>query len=386
MGLWHNLESRQGTNVKESTKTIFIDFFLKPVAVGLFVAAVLLLVVPELRPSTEIQTDDPMALRQSDLGSDWSGAVSYASAVSLAAPSVVNIYTLKERRSANDNVPRTSLGSGVIMQSDGIILTNHHVIDGAVRILVLLYDGREAPATIIGSDPEIDLAVLKINIGGLTPITVGEPSQARIGDVVLAIGNPSGIGQSVTQGIISAKGRNIQQRNIFENFIQTDADINTGSSGGALIDAYGNLLGINTATLNGTGAYGISFAIPADAAEKVLQDILQFGRVVRGWLGMTASPGFLPGNIADQLGISQIFGVTDLTKGGPAEKAGMQRGDIIFKINGAFVTDPAASVSQIVNVSPGQPIKLSVLRKDQVRQFSIIAGDRGEAIAKGLLQ
>ena len=265
-------------------------------------------------------------------------------------------------------------------------MTNHHVIDGAVRILVLLYDGREAPATIIGSDPEIDLAVLKINIGGLTPITVGEPSQARIGDVVLAIGNPSGIGQSVTQGIISAKGRNIQQRNIFENFIQTDADINTGSSGGALIDAYGNLLGINTATLNGTGAYGISFAIPADAAEKVLQDILQFGRVVRGWLGMTASPGFLPENIADQLGISQIFGVTDLTVGGPAEKAGMQRGDIIFKINGEFVTDPAASVSQIVNVSPGQPIKLSVLRKDQVRQFSIIAGDRGEAIAKGLLQ
>ena len=385
MGLWHNQASVQGTYVKEFKRTLFIDFLIKPVALGLFVAAVLILVVPEFRPSPIAQSTDPMTLRQSNLESNWSGAVSYAAAVSIAAPAVVNIYTLKERRSAKDNVPRTSLGSGVIMQSDGVILTNHHVIDGAVKILVLLYDGREAPATIIGSDPEIDLAVLKINIGGLTPITVGEPSQARIGDVVLAIGNPSGIGQSVTQGIISAKGRSIQQENIFENFIQTDADINEGSSGGALIDAYGNLLGINTATLNGVGASGISFAIPADAAEKVLQDILQYGRVVRGWLGMSANPGFLPKNIADQIGGSQVFGVTDLTKGGPAENAGIQRGDIIFKIDNSFVTDPAASVSQIINVSPGQPIELSILRKDKVRQISIVAGDRGEAIAKGLL-
>lgn len=371
--------------MKESKRTLFIDFLIKPVAVGLFVAAVLILVVPELRPSKTAQATDSMALRQSNLGSDWSGTVSYAAAVSLAAPAVVNIYTLKEKRSANDNVPRTSLGSGVIMQPDGVILTNHHVIDGAVKILVLLYDGREAPATVIGSDPEIDLAVLKINLEGLTPISLGDPANARIGDVVLAIGNPSGIGQSVTQGIISAKGRSIQQENIFENFIQTDASINEGSSGGALIDAYGNLLGINTATLNVAGASGISFAIPADAAEKVLQDILQYGRVVRGWLGMSANPGFLPKNIADQLGVSQVFGVTDLTKGGPAEKAGIKRGDIIFKIDSSFVTDPAASVSQIINVSPGQPIELSILRQDQVRQISIVAGDRGEAIAKGLL-
>ena len=366
--------------MKEIRKTrLFVDYLVKPVMLGLFVAAVLIVLVPDFRPTTNSPSDDLMTLEQANISSDWAGQVSYAVAVSRAAPSVVNVYTLK---GTNNGSPRTSLGSGVIMQSDGVILTNHHVIDGAMKIIVLLYDGREAAASIIGTDPEIDLAVLKINIEGLTPVALGDPDQARIGDVVLAIGNPSGIGQSVTQGIISAKGRTTQQENIFENFIQTDAAINAGSSGGALVDAYGNLLGINTAKL---GASGISFAIPVDEAQRVLEDILQHGRVVRGWLGMSANPGFLAESIAKELGVSQTFGISGITNGGPADNSGIRVGDLIVKIDAVPVTDPTASVMQITNVSPGQPVKISVLREDKLLEFTVIAGDRGEALAKGLL-
>ena len=366
--------------MKEIKKNrLFVDYLVKPVMLGLFVAAVLIVLVPDFRPTTNSPSDDLMTLEQANISSDWAGQVSYAVAVSRAAPSVVNVYTLK---GTNNGSPRTSLGSGVIMQSSGVILTNHHVIDGAMKIIVLLYDGREAAASIVGSDPEIDLAVLKINIEGLTPIALGDPDQARIGDVVLAIGNPSGIGQSVTQGIISAKGRTTQQENIFENFIQTDAAINAGSSGGALVDAYGNLLGINTAKL---GASGISFAIPVDEAQTVLEDILQHGRVVRGWLGMSANPGFLAESIAKELGVSQTFGISGITNGGPADNSGIRVGDLIVKIDAVPVTDPTASVMQITNVSPGQPVKISVLREDKLLEFTVIAGDRGEALARGLL-
>ncbi|MBT4164613.1 MAG: PDZ domain-containing protein [Porticoccaceae bacterium] len=353
-------------------KKLFIEYIAKPVILGLLVAAVLILAFPQFRPQTDDDVTDLMTLSQSNLGTDWIGPVSYASAVSRAAPSVVNIYTLQAARSRSDASNRISLGSGVIMQSDGLLLTNHHVIEGAVKILVLLYDGREVPATVVGTDPEIDLAVLKIEADNLTPIALGEPSQAKIGDIVLAIGNPSGIGQSVTQGIISAKGRNGLRLNIFENFIQTDAAINSGSSGGALIDAYGNLLGINTATLNDVGSTGISFAIPADAAAKVLTDITQYGHVVRGWLGISANLGL----ISNELGITKIFGVTSVEPGGPTAKAGLIPGDIIFKIDGLPVTDPHISINQITNVTPGQPVKLSIIRQDTVMEFTVIAGNR----------
>ena len=355
-----------------NNKKLLIEYIAKPVLLGLLVAAVLILAFPQFRPKTNDDAADLMTLRQSNLKADWIGPVSYAAAVSRAAPSVVNIYTLQAAKSRSAQSNRVSLGSGVIMQSDGLVLTNHHVIEGAVKILVLLYDGREVPATIVGTDPEIDLAVLKIEADNLTPIALGEPSQARIGDIVLAIGNPSGIGQSVTQGIISAKGRNGLRLNVFENFIQTDAAINSGSSGGALIDVYGNLLGINTATLNNVGSTGISFAIPSDAAEKVLTDIVQYGHVVRGWLGISADLGL----VSNELGTTKIFGVTSVEPDGPTAKAGVKPGDIIFKIDGLPVTDPHASISQITHVTPGQPVKLSIVRQDEIIEFTVIAGNR----------
>lgn len=359
-----------------NNKKFLIEYIAKPVLLGLLVAAVLILAFPQFRPKTNDDAADLMTPSQSNLGADWIGPVSYAAAVSRAAPSVVNIYTLQAARSRSDPSNRISLGSGVIMQSDGLVLTNHHVIEGAVKILVLLYDGREVPATVVGTDPEIDLAVLKIEADNLNPIALGEPSESRIGDIVLAIGNPSGIGQSVTQGIISAKGRNGLRLNIFENFIQTDAAINSGSSGGALIDAYGNLLGINTATLNNAGSTGISFAIPADAAAKVLADIVQYGHVVRGWLGISAELGLVSNQFSNELGTTKIFGVTSVEPGGPTAKAGVKPGDIIFKIDGLPVTDPHTSISQITNVTPGQPVKLSIVRQDAIIEFTIIAGNR----------
>jgi serine protease DegS len=262
------------------------------------------------------------------------------------------------------------------MQEDGFVVTNNHVVDDVDEILVLLYDGREVPAVIVGTDPETDLAVLKLQVDQVQPISVGEPAQAKIGDVVLAIGNPYGVGQTVTQGIVSATGRNGLGLNTFENFIQTDADINPGNSGGALIDAYGNLLGINTATLTRSGSAGIGFAIPADAVEKVLNDIIQYGRVIRGWLGMDAFP--LTPQIANQLklGVSQGLWVQSVVNGGPAFRANIRPRDIVISINGMPVTDRHSSVSQIAEVMPGRLIELEILRETETFTVTAVAGSR----------
>jgi serine protease DegS len=325
-------------------------------------------------------------------GNEWAGPVSYSHAVKRAAPSVVNIYTRTITTSSNHPLLddpyfrrlfnnqqqriQSSLGSGVIMQEDGFMLTNNHVIDGADQILVLLYDGREAPAIVVGKDPETDLAVLKIEADNLQPISVGEPAQAQIGDVVLAIGNPYGVGQTVTQGIISATGRNGLGLNTFENFIQTDADINPGNSGGALVDSYGNLLGINTAILNQAGSAGIGFAIPADTAEKVLNDIISYGYVVRGWLGMDAFPLTQP--IAKRLNLPIYQGllVRAIYNGSPAFLVGIQPGDIVIKINGEPVTDRQSSISQIADVAPGAPIELEIWRQGATFVVTAVAGIR----------
>lgn len=358
---------------------------------GLFVAAMLMLVFPEFRISPDSR-DLIGEQEQSSRLDKWSGPVSYASAVSRAAPSVVNIYTRKVNRASqhpllNDPFFRrlynyqqqriqSSLGSGVIMQEDGFVVTNNHVVDDVDEILVLLYDGREVPAVIVGTDPETDLAVLKLQVDQVQPISVGEPAQAKIGDVVLAIGNPYGVGQTVTQGIVSATGRNGLGLNTFENFIQTDADINPGNSGGALIDAYGNLLGINTATLTRSGSAGIGFAIPADAVEKVLNDIIQYGRVIRGWLGMDAFP--LTPQIANQLklGVSQGLWVQSVVNGGPAFRANIRPRDIVISINGMPVTDRHSSVSQIAEVMPGRLIELEILRETETFTVTAVAGSR----------
>ncbi len=370
-----------------------VTFIGKPVLIGLFVAVALMLVFPEFRgQSNSTVNSESMDLRGTDLDSGWSGPVSYSSAVSRAAPSVVNIYTRTVTKATKHpllNDPffgrlynrqqqriESSLGSGVIMQSDGFIMTNHHVIDGADQILVLLYDGRTAAAVVVGTDPETDLAVLKINASQLQPISIGDPAQARIGDVVLAIGNPFGVGQTVTQGIVSATQRNGIGLNTFENFIQTDADINPGNSGGALVDVYGNLLAINTASLNQSGSAGISFAIPADTAEKVLEDIIQYGHVIRGWLGMDAFP--LNPQVSKQLNLPVNNGllVRGVFIGGPSHRAGIQANDIVISINGSPVTDRHTSVSQIAEVMPGKTIELEILRQGKTFEVTAVAGTR----------
>ena len=269
-----------------------------------------------------------------------------------------------------------SLGSGVIVDKAGFIVTSFHVVDSVDEILILLYDGRELPASIVGTDPETDLAVLKIDTDNLQEIQFGNPNQAEIGDVVLAIGNPFGMGQTVTQGIVSATQRNGLNLSNLENYIQTDADINPGNSGGALIDAYGNLLGINAAILNNERSDGIGFAIPADDVQKVLTQIIEHGRVVRGWLGVEAIE--VTPAIAKKLSLKISNGllVTAIVKDGPTDLAGIVPGDIVTSINGLSVTDRHRSISQITDIIPGEPIRLVVLRNKQALEITATAGER----------
>lgn len=364
---------------------IALDFIRLPVITGLVVAALLLFIFPEFR-SAYTHTDQDID------ESAWTGPISYAQAVKKAAPSVVNIYTKTQvKRSAHPlsrhpffkrlyrQQPQRvegSLGSGVIIDKAGFIVTSFHVVDSVDEILILLYDGRELPATVVGTDPETDLAVLKIVADNLQEIQFGSPKQAEIGDVVLAIGNPFGMGQTVTQGIVSATQRNGLNLSNLENYIQTDADINPGNSGGALIDAYGNLLGINAAILNNESSDGIGFAIPADDVQKVLTQIIDNGRVIRGWLGVEAIE--VTQAIAKKLSLNITNGllVTATVKNGPTDYAGIIPGDIVTSINGLSVTDRHRSISQITDIFPGEPIKLVILRKKQVLEITAIAGER----------
>jgi len=365
-------------------KTIF-EFARLPVITGLAVAGLLLLVFPEFR-SGYIKSEPEVA------ESSWNGPVSYAQAVKKAAPSVVNIYTKTQIKRTIHPLARHpffkklyrqqpkrvegSLGSGVIVDKAGFIVTSFHVVDSVDEILILLYDGRELPASIVGTDPETDLAVLKIDTDNLQEIQFGNPNQAEIGDVVLAIGNPFGVGQTVTQGIVSATQRNGLNLSNLENYIQTDADINPGNSGGALIDAYGNLLGINAAILNNERSDGIGFAIPADDVQKVLTQIIEHGRVVRGWLGVEAIE--VTPAIAKKLSLKISNGllVTAIVKDGPTDLAGIVPGDIVTSINGLSVTDRHRSISQITDIIPGEPIRLVVLRNKQALEITATAGER----------
>jgi len=372
------------------TASKVIDFIGLPVLTGLAVAAIMLLLFPEFRGDTQLSDQDG-ELSYNSLSTDWSGSVSYAQAVKKAAPSVVNIYTrtmsrqsnhplLKHplfRRLYNQQQERVqgSLGSGVIMDRAGFIVTSHHVVDSVDEILVLLYDGRELPATVVGTDPDTDLAVLKIASDNLHAIHVGNPDQAEIGDVVLAIGNPFGMGQTVTQGIVSATRRNGLNLNTFENYIQTDANINPGNSGGALIDAYGNLLGINAAKIN-QNSEGIGFAVPADEVQKVLTHIIEHGRVIRGWLGFEAI--VLTPTFAEKLNINLSSGllITGIAKDGPAHMADILPGDIVTSINGISVTNRHRSVNQIAEIFPGEPIELQIQRNQQRLDITATAGER----------
>lgn len=365
-----------------------------PVITGLLAAAVILLLFPQgLNNHSEVETAD----LSPEADTEWSGPASYASAVRRASPSVVNIYTQKKLARARHpllddpffqrffnsrNLPQqqrmqSSLGSGVIISADGYILTNNHVVNEADEIVVQLQDDREAMVEVVGRDPETDLAVLKVNLDQLTPISLGDPNQVKVGDVVLAIGNPFGVGQSVSQGIVSATGRNGLGLNTFENFIQTDAAINPGNSGGALVDAYGNLLGINSAILDRTGySVGIGFAIPGNTAIKVLEDIVKHGRVIRGWLGVEASQ--LKRQAAIQLELDPPSGlvITNIYQGSPAHLAGLLPGDVITRINDYWVVDNDRSMNLIANLSPGDSVKLEVLRSGEKTTIMAVAGTR----------
>ena len=308
---------------------------------------------------------------------------SYADAVSSAAPAVANLYSTKliSKPTAtppsnpgfySDDVPKqrrmeSSLGSGVIISPEGYLLTNNHVIAGADQIVVALKDGRETLASIVGTDPDTDLAVLKIDLPDLPVITLGRSEQIRIGDVALAIGNPFGVGQTVTMGIISATGRNQLGINTFENFIQTDAAINPGNSGGALIDAHGNLLGINTAIFSKSGgSQGIGFAIPTKLAMDVMRAIIQQGRVIRGWLGIEIQP--LTPELAESFGMEGRPGiiVAGLYRNGPGFMAGLQPGDVILSIDDEPASNGRTSMDQVARSKPGDNVSISLLRNGKV--------------------
>jgi len=374
-------------------------FIFKSVIFGLAAAFIILTLRPDLfgtgRPVVEV--NEAKSPNRYNLSSDLTGGpVSYADAVDIAAPSVVNIYTTKvvtERVNplyrdpffryffGDQLAPRkrleSSLGSGVIVSDNGYILTNNHVVEGADEIQVALRDKSSAEAIIVGTDPESDLAVLKIALEKLPAITIGESDSSRVGDVVLAIGNPFGVGQTVTMGIISAKGRNSVGINTYENFIQTDAAINPGNSGGALITPYGHLIGVNTAIFSKSGGYqGIGFAIPASFAIDVMQQLIQYGRVVRGYLGIEVQD--ITPELAESFRLKDSKGVivAGILRNGPADKAGLRPGDVVLDINGKEILDTKEVMNTIARIKPNDPIKVNILRQGKKMELNGKVGER----------
>ena len=316
---------------------------------------------------------------------------SYRIAAQKASSAVVSINTSKAARknpNSNDpwfkfffgeqgNEPQAGLGSGVIVSPSGYILTNNHVVDGADEIEVVLNDSRSARAKIIGTDPDTDLAILKIELDKLPVIVLGNSDAAQVGDRVLAIGNPFGVGQTVTSGIVSALGRNQLGINTFENFIQTDAAINPGNSGGALVDINGNLLGINTAIYSRSGGnMGIGFAIPVSTAKLVLEGIVKDGQITRGWIGV--EPNDLSPELAETFDVKTKRGViiTGVLQNGPAAQAGIRPGDVIVQIANQPVVDVTQLLAQVSALKPGTPSRFSIERKNQPLELEVTPGVR----------
>ena len=327
------------------------------------------------------------------LGDNPNAAVaSYHNAVAVAAQSVVNIYTtqkIEEHPYMNDPMMRryfeyhgipngesdnTNLGSGVIISQDGYIVTNSHVISKADNIIVMLNDGRKATAKVIGNDVESDLAVIKVDLTGLKPLGFREQS-TQVGDVVLAIGNPFGVGQTVTQGIISATGRTGLGINTVEDFIQTDAAINPGNSGGALVDAYGQLVGINTAIFSRSGgSMGIGFAIPTEIVKLVMNGIIKDGKVHRGWLGIELQSSMKdPTKLGDD---TQGVEVMNVMPNGPAAKAGLQKGDIITAMDNKPVDDANTLIQMVARKAPNSVVNLQVMRNKAQSSVNVTLGER----------
>lgn len=321
------------------------------------------------------------------------GVVSYSAAVKVAAPAVVNIFTTQKVKQMNhpllndpvfreffgNQIPQqpqneNSLGSGVIVRADGYILTNNHVIAQAEHIVVALHDGRRAEAKVIGTDPDTDLAVIKIELDKL-PVLPFKLSGNEVGDVVLAIGNPFGVGQTVTQGIISATGRSDLGINTYEDFVQTDAAINPGNSGGALIDVAGNLIGVNTAIFSQSGgSLGIGFAIPAQICQQVLNSILKDGRVVRGWLGISLIPNTLDEDVLASKPVGVI--VADVLRDGPADAAGVKRGDKIIQVNNEQISSASHLINYVALQAPASVIDVVVERDGKQQTLQVKVGER----------
>lgn len=321
------------------------------------------------------------------------GVVSYSAAVKVAAPAVVNIFTTQKVKQMNhpllndpvfreffgNQAPQqpqneNSLGSGVIVRADGYILTNNHVIAQAEHIVVALHDGRRAEAKVIGTDPDTDLAVIKIELDKL-PVLPFKLSGNEVGDVVLAIGNPFGVGQTVTQGIISATGRSDLGINTYEDFIQTDAAINPGNSGGALIDVAGNLIGVNTAIFSQSGgSLGIGFAIPAKICQQVLNSILKDGRVVRGWLGISLIPNTMDEDVLAAKPVGVV--VADVLRDGPADAAGVKRGDKIIQVNNEQITSASHLINYVALQAPQSVIDVVVERDGKQQSMQVKVGER----------
>jgi serine protease DegQ len=321
--------------------------------------------------------------------------LTFSEAARKATPSVVNIAATRQIKRRNPlledpafqrffgdrlNVPpesQLSLGSGVIVSREGYILTNDHVVEGVSDIQVTLSDGRVLAGKIVGTDPDTDLAVVRVAQTGLIPITFGLSDQAKVGDIVLAIGDPFSVGQTVTMGIISATGREINSASPFGSFIQTDAAINPGNSGGALVDTSGNLIGINTLIFSRSGGYqGIGFAIPVSLAKKVMEQIIETGSVTRGWFGVEVAD--ISAELAESLGLKGTRGaiVGAIERGSPAEKSGMKLGDVIVAVAGKSVVDVGTTLNAIAGVAPGKSVPVKVLRRNQELNLDVMVGKR----------
>ncbi|QWC95338.1 Do family serine endopeptidase [Polynucleobacter paneuropaeus] len=371
-------------------------------AVTIILAAwfILITLKPDWLAQTNITTIvDSVTLKENEGSSNLSPG-SYHEAVKKSMPAVVNIFTSKNSNKpagskdknkktdrfnqfffgdSPDSDPISSLGSGVLVSPEGVIITNHHVISDADEIEVALSDNRKFKAKVVGSDPETDLAVLKIDAKQLpSPITLGKIDSVHVGDVVMAIGNPFGVGETVTSGIVSAMGRDHVGINTFENFIQTDAAINPGNSGGALIDTRGNLIGINTAIFsNNGGSMGIGFAIPINLVKHVTESIIQSGSVTRGWIGV--EPQNVSPELAESLGLSKdtrgvlLSGVLDQ---GPGDRGGLKPGDVLLSVNSEKVYDVRSLLNLIAQEKPGDEINLKVIRKNKDLDLKVRVGKR----------
>jgi serine protease DegQ len=364
------------------------------------VCVAVLFVVTTLRPDLLAWTSrgGVVTIREAQPESEPTKISSLSEAARRAMPAVVNIYTTKETKIQrhpfmDDPVFRhffgerfdaetrksTNLGSGVIVSEEGYILTNSHVVEAADEIEIALADTRRARARVIGTDPETDLAVLKIDMPKLPSILFAQSDQARVGDIVLAIGNPFGVGQTVTAGIVSAVGRSQLGINTFENFIQTDAAINPGNSGGALVDSSGQLLGINTAIYSrtpGGASLGIGFAIPASTAKQVLEQIMQNGQVTRGWIGVGVQD--MTKELSESFKLPEIRGalITEVFRGTPADKAGIKLGDILVAVEGKPVADSSSMLNLVAALNPGKQVTLKVVRSQQETEVRVIVGRR----------